>query len=41
MLSGIGRRPAADQPVPSVDADMALVAKDRHRNLDGLALMAF
>jgi hypothetical protein len=38
VLSGIGDRPAADQSMPPVDADMALVAEDRHGDLDGLAL---
>jgi hypothetical protein len=33
----IGHRPAADQAMPSVDADVAFVAEDRHGDLDGLA----
>jgi hypothetical protein len=41
MLGGIGDRSTADQPMAPVDADMALVAKDWHRDLNGLALMAF
>jgi hypothetical protein len=40
VLSGIGDRPPADQSMPPVDADMALVAEDRHRDRDGLALRA-
>jgi hypothetical protein len=41
VLGGIGDCPAADQPISPVNADVALIAKDRHRDLDGLALMAF
>jgi hypothetical protein len=41
MLGSIGDRPAADQPMPPVDADMALVAEDGDGDLDGLALRAF
>jgi hypothetical protein len=40
MLSGVRDHPTADQPVPLVDADMAYVAEDRHRDLSSLALMA-
>lgn len=41
MLGRIGNGPAADQAVPPVDAEMALVAEDWHRDLDGLARRAF
>jgi hypothetical protein len=37
VLGGIGHRPAADQPVSPVDADVALVAEDGHSDLNGLA----
>jgi hypothetical protein len=41
MLSGVSDRPAADQPISAVNADVALIAENRHRDLAGLALMAF
>jgi hypothetical protein len=38
MLGCIGDGPAADQAVAPADGDMALVSKDGHSDLDGLAL---
>src|SRR5690349_21575039 len=34
MRRGIGRRPAADQSVPTIDRDMVLVAERRDRDVD-------
>src|ERR1700749_347608 len=34
MRRGIGRRPAADQSVPTIDRDMVLVTERRNRDVD-------
>lgn len=38
VLGGINDRPAADQPMPPVDADVALGAEDQHCDLNGSTL---